>query len=117
VSQPTGSSVFVDRFYEMDPEFEDLLSGRDLKDGMVVLIEDYMLRGDPEHLGSDNRYEQARIRETNRWCTVTNVRLTYGQYPCVTFFAVYADGTKRKRMYAQEYAWIVKLDSIPEESR
>jgi hypothetical protein len=117
MSAPTG--IYVDRFYEMDPEFDDLIFGTELRDGMVVLIEDSLLRGDPERafrgdtpLGE--KYEIARCREANRWCTVTRLSLAprAGYEPLVRFIGEYADGTKAIRQYSSDYAWLVKRASL-----
>ena len=117
------SSLFVDKFYEMDPQFEDLLpDGTYLQDGMVVLVEDSFIRADPSN---DNKYEIERARETNRWATVSHIkvmkrwehddmgRVLGESSPLVSFVATYGDGTKKKRSYDASYAWIVKLDSMP----
>lgn len=101
------NSVYVDRFYEMSPEFEDIIYGSELADGQIVLLEDTLLRGDPERafFDSASRYELARVREVNRWCTVTRLQ-RHGDL--VTFIAEYADGTKMVRTYHGGYAWLVK---------
>lgn len=122
--------IFVSKFYEMDPQFEDLVpSGTLLQNGMMVLLEDSMMRADPATLNSSsethNRYEGERAREVNRWCEVTHLevrkRFDYDDIgavigessPIISFVAVYFDGTKKKRRYDASYAWLVKLDSIP----
>lgn len=102
-----ATSVYVSRFYEMDPQFEDVIFGADLRDGMVVLLEDHLLRGELDRM--DEKYEMARVREANRWCTVT--RLTRSG-PLVRFIGLYGDDTKLVRSYHADYAWIVKKDSL-----
>lgn len=118
------SSIFVDKFYEMDPEFEDLLShGKHLQNGMIVLLEDSLMR---EETTSRNDYAAERMREVNRWCEVSQLeiirRYDYDDQmgsviaesaPLISFIAIYSDGTKKKRRYDSSYAWIVKLDSVP----
>ena len=117
-----STSLFVSKFYEMDPQFEDLLAnGKDLKDGMIILLEDSMFRGDPD---STSPYEQEKVREINRWCTVSQVniqrrfdtdelgRVIQEASPLVSFVATYGDGVKKKRSYDSSYAWIVKLESM-----
>lgn len=114
----------VPQFFVMDPSTEDLLpNGDHLVDGMIVLIEDHMARSNLRRLENGNpitgemdSYEGNRALECNRWCTVTNLELhpyrgDMGRL--VSFIAVYEDGTKRKRTYNRDYAWFVKLDSIP----
>lgn len=120
-------TLFVPRDFVMDPEDDDLLfDGTHLKPGMVVLLEDSSLRGDPAE--AINRYNKVRILESARWCTVllVNVRPRYehDQYgsvigpmsPLVEFLAEYPDGTKAKRSYDASYAWYVKKFSIPQET-
>lgn len=118
------SSLFVEKFYEMDPQFEDLLpNGTHLKDGMVVLLEDSLHRADPSRI-NENPYEAEKARAVNRWATVSHVEVIQrwerndhgevigGYSPLVTFVATYGDGTKKKRSYDASFAWIVKLDSL-----
>ncbi len=107
------TSLYVDRFYEMDPEFDDILfSGAEVREGMVVLLEDCLLRAD---LSRDDIYNADRARECNRWCTVERVEVK-PRPDCssalLRFLARYGDGTKRLRSYDISYAWIVKKDSI-----
>ena len=111
------NSMFVDKFYEMDPQFEDLLpDGSYLKEGMVVLLEDSMFRADSERVEA-NPYEAEKMREANRWCRVTHLEIgnRYDPNPLIKFIAVYGDGVKKKRVYNVSFAWIVKIDSIPQE--
>jgi hypothetical protein len=127
----TTQTMFVDKFYVMDPEFDDLLNtGAELKDGMIVLIEESMSKTNLEFLNvvdsASYQYDYNRALENNRWCTVSQVsirrRYDYDQYgavigessPLISFIAIYADGTKRKRTYDSSYAWFVKKDTIPE---
>lgn len=106
--------AFVPKFYEMDPEVDDLLpDGTCLRDGMVVLIEDSLIRADEER--ADSKWELARLREVNRWCEVSHVLITPrhdGSRPLIQFIGIYPDGTKRKRTYDSSYAWLVRLFSI-----
>ena len=124
-----NTALFVDKFYEMNPETDDLLAeGTELENGMIVLLEDSLMREDPERVDSTalgTRYQQERLREVNRWCEVMNFKVQrrfehddMGSVltevdPLVEFVALYSDGTKKKRRYAASYAWIVKKDSIP----
>lgn len=121
-------TMFVDKFYQMDPAFEDLLpDGTFLKDGMVVLIEDSLSRVEMDRAINDDRgYDMSRARENNRWCTVSHVQFrshpqidyesgrSIGLNHLVSFVATYGDGTKTKRTYNVSYSWIVKKDSIPQ---
>lgn len=112
----TIPSEIVSKFYETDPQTDDLLpDGEHLKDGMVVLIESRMLR---EYVSNSDEvvrpYRQDRIKENNRWAAVSHL-VYHGDI--VSFIATYADGTKRKRTYACGYAWVVKLDSVPNDEQ
>lgn len=112
-----ATSLFVDRFYEMDPQFEDVIFGSDLRNGMVVLVADLTMRGNPERMSCD-RYEMARCKEANRWCTVTNLHISprSESEPLARFIGEYGDGTKRARSYSTHWAWIVKRESIADPS-
>lgn len=103
------SSQFVDKYYEMDPETEDVLDNGSLViDGMKVLLEDPAFR---QKIHEDMApYEISAARVTNRWATVENRKLIGAN---ISFIAVYGDGIKRKVSLAVEHAWIVKKDSIP----
>ncbi len=106
-------SLYVDRFYVMDPEFDDVLfSGAELREGMVVLLEDPLMRGD---LDRQDVYSRNRRDECNRWCVVERLevrpRPEFGS-PLVRFLARYPDGTKRLRSYDASYGWIVKKGSM-----
>ena len=98
------SETFVDRFYEMNPESEDLLAGDELENGLIVLIEDSMVREDASRAEFD-AYAMKRLRENNQWCRVTSLR-RHGDL--VSFVGVYEDGVKRPRTFNQSYYWIVK---------
>lgn len=98
------------KFYSMDPETEELLfDGFELKDGMVVLIESPLMRGDLSAADS-NEAEMASVLANNRWCTVSNI---YNHRKMVEFVGTYGDGSKRKRTQGVRWAWLVKKDSIP----
>lgn len=109
----TDYSKFVEKYYEMDPKTVDLLAnGSKLKNGMVVLIEDFMTREDPENQKHDSedyrKYTYQRLLENNRWAKVSDLRVKNG---LVEFVATYIDGTKKHRRFAESYAWFVLLDS------
>lgn len=109
--QDNTPSMFVSQFYEMDPEFEDILyDGTELKNGMVVLIESY--HGRAEQCSADSSPTLiAENKILNRWATVERVHFQHGN---VHFVAVYGDGTKVKRNYLDALSWLVKKDSLPE---
>lgn len=108
-------SQFVPVNYWMNPEIEDLIpSGLLLKDGMVVLVDEMMMRGDP-FLIDDSPYALDKCLENNRWCTVTELEIKGHTTKSVRFVAVYGDRTKRVRMLDVAWPWIVKLSSISAE--
>lgn len=113
-------------YYRMNPKTDDILSeGVLLKNGMIVLIEDSLLRETKdlalqidEATGEiKNQRSYNRLLTTNRWCRVSNLKVNgqrerYYSTASVSFIAEYADGTKEKRRYGADYAWLVKLDSL-----
>lgn len=104
---------FVEQFYEMNPDTEDILfDGTELRDGMVVLIENDSSR---ENLGTVSLSGGAMLTKAlvnNRWCTVSNIRI---ENSLVYFIAEYENGIKKKRWTSDTYAWYVKKDSIPKD--
>lgn len=131
------NTMFVDKFYEMIPEFDQLLPrGTMLEDGMVVLIGDSIARanlrhleklesGERTHIHTSPEYERDKAREYNRWCTVSDIQIIprwwtneYGEVvgersPMIAFVGTYGDGTKRKRNCDSDFPWLVKKDSLP----
>lgn len=112
---------FVDQFYEMNPETEAVVpNGRNLKNGMLVLVDDYKLRQDLFWLKDGRRGDEGfakalyLARERNRWCTVTECEVyeNPGEKLMVGFTAAYDDGTRRRRVVDLSVGWIVKLESI-----
>lgn len=101
---------FVDKFYRMDPETEDLIAkSTGLREGMRVLIESNGLRQDTSTLNED--WKVSRAFENNRWCVVSEIH-RYGAD--IWFTGVYDDGSKiRRGSFHVNTAWLVKLDSIP----
>lgn len=107
-------SEFVDKYYEMDPETEDVLdNGTLVVDGMKVLIESPDSRAEI-YDGMDSS-EISQARKQNRWATVEHAKVENQKYngPMLSFIAVYDDGVKRQRTRTVNHAWIVKKDSIP----
>lgn len=94
------------KFYTANSETESILYGDELEEGMVVMIEDWLLRGEEE---SSSFYDQARAEENNQFCKVTRLR----KGNLVRFVGEYEDGTLRTRTFNSSYTWIVKKDSIP----
>lgn len=106
------TSIYVDRFYCANAEFEDVVFGDALRDGMFVLMEDEMFRGDIER-AQTNAWEKARLDEYNRWCEVSQLRLIpRPEYSdaLVQFVALYPNGDMKVRKCCASYAWIVKKD-------
>lgn len=102
-------SQFTPKYYEMDPETEDIIpDGEGLENGMVVLLENENLRVD---LSTADRSEQKyyMARERNRWCKISDLRISGDM---VRFTATYVDDTKRHRSYSLTEPWLVALDSI-----
>lgn len=103
------SAEYVDKYYEMDPESEDLLDNGSLViDGMKVLIEDPDFR--QNIYDGMTALEISNARMTNRWATVEKAKLLGDR---LSFVGVYDDGIKRKVVREIALAWLVKKDSIP----
>ena len=104
-------SEIVPKYYRMNPKTDDMvMGGKDLADGMVVLVEDPNLRYDPKLPDMDD-WEIDRLNMRNRWCRVHNVHVVGN---AVHFVGAYADGTKRKSQVTLTYSWLFKIDSIPD---
>ncbi len=103
-------SAFVPLYYMNDPETEDLIFGDMLKEGMVVLLEDTVLRPDPDYYQTSSAQAQVRIQETARWGRIVDLRRTND---IVTFICEYSDGSKRRRSYNISFTWYVKKASMP----
>lgn len=111
---PNQTSEYVDEYYEMDPETEDLLdNGTLIMDGMVVLAENPTSRTSvPTEDSGPAKVTDARMR--NRWAKVENSKVYNDQNgTMLSFVAVYEDGVKRKRTCTVGHAWLVKKDSVP----
>lgn len=106
-------SDFVSKYYEMNPEEDDLLdNGTLVVDDMKVLIASPAFRATIKDDMSEEQIYSARRK--NRWATVTNSRVSKVSHEAVlVFVAVYEDGTKRKVIERADTAWLVKKDSIP----
>lgn len=98
----------------MNPETEDLIFGKDLVEGMVVLIEEPVHRMPKQimHLAPTMKMiedgEKAKIR--NRWCRVSSLNF---ESDTVIFIGEYAEGNKHIRVYSEYDGWLVKKDSVP----
>lgn len=105
-------SEYESKYFTMNPETDDLLlNGHQLENAMIVLIENPDHRTHiPENLDDMHIEHQFNADEKNRWCRVSQLE-KHIQF--VRFIAIYADGTKRKRVYDIHDAWFVKKDSKP----
>lgn len=110
---PAYYQHLVPKYYQMDPEAEDLLpNGKELKNGMMVLIGNPDIRVRVDAHMSD--WEAERAFERNQWCKVSNVEILHfrdGDH-VVGFIGIYEDGYKRARSYSTKYPWLVKRNSI-----
>ena len=106
----TVPGAFVPLDYQNDPETEDIISGDQLVEGMVVLIEQ-VARDNPDRYQTINPYDQHRVQETARWCRIVSIRR---ERDITAFIGEYGDGTKLERFYNVSYAWYVKKASMPD---
>ena len=104
-------TVMVGVSYIIDPDTEDVIFGDELENDMVVMLDEAILRGDPELIEAAGPYELQRTLETARWCRVDKLHKPDSQ-GVLRFIGVYADGTKRSRAYGSGYGWIVKKASV-----
>lgn len=104
------------KFYVMDPLTEVVIfDGTELVEGMVVLIDRTDSREDlPENLDTMKPAQLDTARWNNRWCRVSRIDIRDHN---VSFFATYADHTVKKRIVRADYAWLVKIDSLPDPMR
>ncbi len=102
------NQIFEPRYRTMESEYEDLLYGVDLVEGMIVLLFDPLMKGDPDAIHSD--YDRMHLLQNNRWCEVTQLKITtrYDATLLVSFIGVYRDGTKMPRTFCGSYTWLVK---------
>ena len=109
-------STMVPKYYEMNPDTEDLIfNGDTLINGMVVLLTSTEAK---QELDQPGRWfgkrkltpsEKHRARVCNRWCRVTELDIV-GNH--VRFVGVYADGTKHPRASSAMNSWLVRFDSL-----
>jgi len=96
-----------------------LVSGDQLANGMVVVLEDVTQRANPNDISPENErrkegfvpseYDRRRVEETARWALVTDVKTKHNRPDSriVKFTAIYSDGTMRDRTYNVDYKWAV----------
>lgn len=93
-----------------------IFDGNAIKDGMVVVIADSLVRANPEKLTEAYQernplwkgptdHDRADIDRTARWAIVTNSKVRFG---ILHFNAVYADGTIFPRSYNVDWKWAVR---------
>jgi hypothetical protein len=101
---------FVQKYYRMNPEIEDILfDGTELENGMKVLIEDQNFRQNITLATAMNPEAFDNALRMNRWMEVQNVTVKDN---IVEFIGRYDDNTKSKHRFALRTAWLVKKDSI-----
>lgn len=118
---------FIPQYYRMNPETEEAMFGRDLMNGMVVLIEAPARRADLDarsievatlrpatEVLSDHIMHQAL--RFNRWAKVTRLQtIEEEKVRQVLFIAEYEDGLRSTMTSYMTTGWLVKEDSIPED--
>lgn len=100
--------VLVDRYELNDPETEDIVFGRELKNDSVVVTTNVSERTDISE--KMDEFVTYRANIYNSWCRVT--RLAKNEKGALIFIGVYADGTQVRRVSHPEDTWYVKADSI-----
>ncbi len=102
--------TFVPLNYTNDPETEDLIFGDELREGMVALCEDPLVRPNPDRYESAGPHEQIRILEGARWARIASIRR---RGDILSVICEYHDGSKSARTMNVSFAWFVKKSSIP----
>lgn len=107
----------VDQYYEMDPKTEIILSGRELQNGMVVLIADPEKR---RQVTGDLTNPSQELLKYNRWWTVSWVEkgATKGR-AVVSFLGRQGDEPFDEAVLQEDIKveWIVKVNSTAEYKR
>lgn len=131
-----NSNQWVAKYYQMNPDLDEFLwNGRELAEGMVVMVADPENRADPNMirqpgeevthplgLGTITITEEHNeplidaLNVQNRWSTVKKIEIVEAseenhQHAHVDFLAEYADGTLRKRRYHVDAPWL-RRDSM-----
>lgn len=111
INEAVQASPFVDKYYQSNWGMEDLLfDGRELRDGMVILLADPQMRYDATNveLAGPGVLDSLMVR--NRWCRIS--RVTVDNENRVHFLATYDDGMKRKRSYGVVNSWLAKKTTL-----
>jgi hypothetical protein len=103
---------FVPRHYTMDPTTEDLIFGKNLKNGMKVLIQDNSYRRVLPSSDFIPHLHDEAILKFNRWCIVSEITPVESHY---AFIGVYEDGSKFISHSDSVTGWLVKKDSIAQD--
>ena len=96
--------------YQYDPQVEDVVRGHELKSGMIVVLADAQLRGDPKHFKRLDPEQKRRLRLTARWARVLDIK---AGGKLVSMTCAYADGPAQARVYDNTTLWYVKADFRP----
>lgn len=96
-----------------------MLTGDKLKNGMIVVLADNVIRENPNRISPENpdrklgfvpsEYDRAGVEETARWALVTDVKIVSNgpDSRLLRFTAIYSDGTMCDRKYDVSYKWAV----------
>jgi len=94
--------------YVMNPAEDTILFGDELRDGMLVMHEDWVLRGG----SAVSEDEQLR---NQRFMRVTRLRFVPGPAgDLAVFIGEWVDGHQKVQRVAVTLGWIVKKASIPD---
>lgn len=103
-------SHLVDKFYEGNPETEELVpDATHLANGMVVLTGESSYRVDLKKSLEDR--DGYRARMSNRWCRISHLKVSKARQT-VSFIGTYADRTQRKFDTTLDGSWFVKKNSM-----
>lgn len=90
----------------------ELVTGDHLMEGMIVVVEDKMIRRNPNVLSPEypdrargfvpSEYDRASVEEQSRWALVTDLDK---RGEIIKFTAIYSDGTMRSRSYNKSIKW------------
>ncbi len=110
---PVPPTMFVEKFYQMDPRDEDLLfDGSSLRNGMTVLVEDFAMREDPTFEPEMNGLQREALYRFNRWFTVSHLTVMSDNH--LVFMATYLDGSKKKIRISINQGYYVKRTTMPQ---
>lgn len=103
---------FVQQYYQMDPETEMVMFGRELTNGMEVLIESASCRADLATRPYSGTAEEELFNwRMNRWFKVARL-IVADDY--INFVSINSDDTEATQRWSADSGWIVKKYSVPE---